>query len=159
MEDMAAGSDAMSRRARRHPWLGQRGLRRRRSRRSQAQYEYRDATIREFEARRLASLAATQPGSPRRTRKPAPIPARSGAGQPDHGGELCREYDVDMKHGTHVAELAHQLLALTMPLHHLDEHYLDVIYVAGCCTISRIPSTQEHHTRGRDIVLTTRCRT
>lgn len=112
--------------------------------------------IRAFQAKRMESFAEA----------PAPAQARRGKSrlasprsQPDVRitvEDLCHQYDVDMRHATHVAELAHQLFALTLPLHQLDERYLDVIYVAGLLhNIAYASDPKKHHTRRRDIILAT----
>lgn len=110
--------------------------------------------IRAFEEKRLGAFAQSPGRPPRRGRSAAEKPT-----QPAERitvEELCRRYDVDMRHATHVAELAHQLFALTMPLHQLDEHYLDVIYIAGLVhNVAYNADPRKHHIRGRQILLET----
>jgi CHAD domain-containing protein len=113
--------------------------------------------IRAFEARRMDAFtkaparAAARRGKSAATGEPSPAAAVRVTVE-----DLCRQYDVDMRHATHVAELAHQLFALTMPLHQLDERYLDIIYIAGLLhNVAYASDPKKHHTHGRDILLAT----
>ena len=113
-------------------------------------------TIRAFQAKRMESFAEAPLRVPTRRGRPHPPSAGQPAAVRITVEDLCRQYDVDMRHATHVAELAHQLFALTLPLHQLDEHYLDVIYIAGLLhNVAYSTDPKKHHTRGRDIILAT----
>lgn len=70
--------------------------------------------------------------------------------------ELCERYDVHMPHAEHVAQLSSELFTITQALHNLDAQYADVAYHAGLLhNIAFAGGVRRHHTRGRDILLTT----
>lgn len=157
LQDMASGSEAISRRARAIldwdsgiiPAEIAKGVR--------LNKDTVQRYIREFKIRRMASLTGPVSSSSRRAAR-----SRSDAGKTEKQvnrisvEELCQKFDVDMNHATHVAALARQLLALTAPLHGLDEHYLDVIHAAGLLhNVAYSMDPRKHHTRGRNIVLNT----
>jgi CHAD domain-containing protein len=70
--------------------------------------------------------------------------------------ELCRRHHVDMDHAAQVGGFTRELFDLTRPLHQLDTAYREVAYHAGFLhNVALSGGIRRHHTRGRDILLST----